>query len=590
MLIWLLGTAAICWHAATQFTPRVEDRILSRVQSVLTPITTTSTPVVASVHGRDATLTGRAMDKQQRANLIAAVEGIPGVRSVVDQLTLLEPEPATDKNGLGDSTRDSDVSGSTDETPTLTVIDSSSSETESETESESESESESETETETETESESESAIKSAENSLTDDNAFTNDNSARSIASTANEFVNTDANLPADTDAEFTADPRDPILEVSPEASDHELWPAEIEDELSLPESESADTNSNLGTVAVEEPIDESDVLFSFVETKSEPESPSLLAPSLDFNIQGKTLAVSGKISNKDDIAPLIRSAMISFDLDYISNTIELSDDIGNASWLESVSDLLPDMAGLENPSIEINADDIHLGGSAPNAETQEAVLGAAVSLLGAYNMSEEIALKNPDSPATIVDESTSSTVTQAPAVSNESIEVADSDTTATATATANDTNITTTEDSDAIGTPSDQSDDNVKPSQSAIPAAALSNALSDLPSMDILFESSSDILTIDSLDVLDSIANVLLDHPDIPIRIEGHTDASGTEQENLILSQLRANSVRDYLIDRGVSIYRLKAYGFGEGVPISDNSTPEGRADNRRIEFNVQR
>ena len=158
---------------------------------------------------------------------------------------------------------------------------------------------------------------------MTDDNAFTNDNSARSIASTANEFVNTDANLPADTDAEFTADPRDPILEVSPEASDHELWPAEIEDELSLPESESADTNSNLGTVAVEEPIDESDVLFSFVETKSEPESPSLLAPSLDFNIQGKTLAVSGKISNKDDIAPLIRSAMISFDLDYISNTIE---------------------------------------------------------------------------------------------------------------------------------------------------------------------------------------------------------------------------------------------------------------------------
>ena len=107
---------------------------------------------------------------------------------------------------------------------------------------------------------------------------------------------------------------------------------------------------------------------------------------------------------------------------------------------------------------------------------------------------------------------------------------------------------------------------------------------------MDILFESSSDILTIDSLDVLDSIASVLLKHPDIPIRIEGHTDASGTKQDNLLLSQLRANSVRDYLVDRGVSIYRLKAYGFGEGVPISDNSTPDGRADNRRIEFNVQR
>jgi len=107
---------------------------------------------------------------------------------------------------------------------------------------------------------------------------------------------------------------------------------------------------------------------------------------------------------------------------------------------------------------------------------------------------------------------------------------------------------------------------------------------------MDVLFESNSDILTIESLDVLDSIATVLQAHPDIPINIEGHTDASGETANNLALSQLRANSVRDYLVDRGVSIYRLKAYGFGEGVPVSENSTPEGRADNRRIEFNFQR
>ena len=605
-LIWLLGTAAICWHAASQFTPRVEDRILSRIQSVLTPLTSASTPVVASVHGRDATLTGRVVDKQQRARLLAAIEGIPGVRSVEDQLTLLEPLPASDKNDTGDSTRDSDVSETTDEATTLTVIDSSSSE------------------------SSSESVDQLTENSSTDDIAVGNDNSdntdnlASGVASLTTEPVDPKPNTDLLTDTESAFQTGSDIK------SD-----ADSIEEPSPQELETTVTKDTKLAVANIESNDQTSL--------SETESTSLLPPSLDFNIEGKTLAVSGKLSNNDDIAPLIRTAMVTFDLDYISNTIELSDEIENASWLESVSELLPDMAGLENPSIEINKDDIHLGGSAPNTETQDAVLGTAVSVLGAYNMSEDIALKKTDPPAPIADENTESNVTQEPTALNETKEIAgavdtanegdtnitttdatdavdvaseddtnitttdatdavdaanEGDTNITTTdatdavdvASEDDTNIATTEDSDAIGEPSDQADDKIKTSLSASPADALKNAFNDLPSMDILFESSSDILTIESLDVLDSIADVLVNHPDIPIRIEGHTDASGTKQDNLILSQLRANSVRDYLVDRGVSIYRLKAYGFGEGVPISDNSTPDGRADNRRIEFNVQR
>ena len=417
----------------------------------------------------------------------------------------------------------------------------------------------------------------------TDDIAVGNDNTdnlASGVASLTTEPVDPKPNtdLLTDTDSAFQ-----PGSDIKSDADSIE--------EPSPQELETTVTEDTKLAVANIESNDQTSL--------SETESTSLLAPSLDFNIEGKTLAVSGKLSNNDDIAPLIRAAMVTFDLDYISNTIELSDEIENASWLKSVSELLPDMAGLENPSIEINKDDIHLGGSAPNTETQDAVLGAAVSVLGAYNMSEDIALKNPDSSAPIAGENTDSNVTQAPTAPNETIEIADAAnadntniTTTDAVDAANegDTNITTTEDSDAIGEPSDQTDDKIKTSISAAPADALKNAFNDLPSVDILFESSSDILTIDSLDVLDSIASVLLKHPDIPIRIEGHTDASGTKQDNLLLSQLRANSVRDYLVDRGVSIYRLKAYGFGEGVPISDNSTPDGRADNRRIEFNVQR
>ena len=85
---------------------------------------------------------------------------------------------------------------------------------------------------------------------------------------------------------------------------------------------------------------------------------------------------------------------------------------------------------------------------------------------------------------------------------------------------------------------------------------------------------------------MLNNIAQLLRDHPDAEMDIDGHTDATGNDEINLLLSQSRANAVRDYLIDQGISVYRLTAYGFGEGKPIANNDSPEGRALNRRIEF----
>ena len=116
---------------------------------------------------------------------------------------------------------------------------------------------------------------------------------------------------------------------------------------------------------------------------------------------------------------------------------------------------------------------------------------------------------------------------------------------------------------------------------------AALRKGFADLPKTGILFQSGSDILTIKSRQLLDSIAQLFRRYPNIPVDIDGHTDAAGATDTNLSLSQVRANKVRDYLVDQGVSTYRLTAYGFGESIPIADNSTGEGRAANRRIEFN---
>ena len=96
---------------------------------------------------------------------------------------------------------------------------------------------------------------------------------------------------------------------------------------------------------------------------------------------------------------------------------------------------------------------------------------------------------------------------------------------------------------------------------------------------------------------VLDPTANVVLDRlaallratPGAKVEIVGHTDALGTAERNQILSEARAEAVKAYLIEHGVSAERLSARGEGEGNPAGDNATAEGRQLNRRIDFRVR-
>lgn len=88
---------------------------------------------------------------------------------------------------------------------------------------------------------------------------------------------------------------------------------------------------------------------------------------------------------------------------------------------------------------------------------------------------------------------------------------------------------------------------------------------------------------------LLDNVAQVLLVHPEIAlVQIEGHTDDVGVPEKNKKLSQDRADSVRAYLIKKGVQENRLRAVGFGQDKPLQDNGTPNGRDRNRRVEFNI--
>ena len=88
------------------------------------------------------------------------------------------------------------------------------------------------------------------------------------------------------------------------------------------------------------------------------------------------------------------------------------------------------------------------------------------------------------------------------------------------------------------------------------------------------------------SFPLLDEVAQALQDNPTIKVRIEGHTDSQGSDKFNMKLSNNRAASVRTYLINRGIDPDRMVSVGFGETVPIADNRTKAGRAENRRVEF----
>lgn len=105
----------------------------------------------------------------------------------------------------------------------------------------------------------------------------------------------------------------------------------------------------------------------------------------------------------------------------------------------------------------------------------------------------------------------------------------------------------------------------------------------------DILFDLDSSALRSESRATLRDLANNFKQYPDELIDVEGHTDSTGTSAHNATLSDNRANSVRTYLVDNGVTSRSVTATGYGETRPKDSNATPEGRQLNRRVEIHIR-
>ena len=113
-------------------------------------------------------------------------------------------------------------------------------------------------------------------------------------------------------------------------------------------------------------------------------------------------------------------------------------------------------------------------------------------------------------------------------------------------------------------------------------------NALALTFKSDFTFDVNSTSIRPGLYTELDRVAQVLSSYPQTTILIAGHTDSTGSESYNQQLSERRAESVKNALVQRGVNASRIQAVGYGESSPIADNGTEYGRQQNRRVEVRI--
>lgn len=515
-LAWLGATGAISAWSAMRHAPALEQLIRNDVLDAMAPLGTDSVEVTVVDHR--AVLSGQAATIAEHDALIRAARGSLAIREVDDQLSVSEGAPtvATLELVSESISVDDDVTGtdvSSDDVSEGVILDS-----------------------------------ELADGALTDE-----DVANVGVADVANADVADvdflDDNFP---DEEFyDEDPVDMAIDEIEEALD--LGDAfGVELPVADPELEirPVEDDSDMESMALLETETSVESVATLPVTRR---SPALAAPSLTLALADRVLTIEGSLASPDDSLVFVDAAMGTFDLDYVSNSVDARASVGEADWLESLTTLLPALATLDNPGVAVVERQLTLSGTAPDAPTRDAVVSAALQRLGDLSLVEHIGVKD----ALPINETSASDGRIDDAIDVARISVAGE-------------------------TPRKAK----KQNNSAPPARSLHEAWDQLPDKRIPFEPSSDKLTADSLRVLDRMADLLQAYPNVHIEIEGHTDATGDRDANLRLSQLRANAVRDHLVSRGVDFDQLTAYGYGEGLPTADNRTRRGRAANRRIEF----
>ena len=101
-----------------------------------------------------------------------------------------------------------------------------------------------------------------------------------------------------------------------------------------------------------------------------------------------------------------------------------------------------------------------------------------------------------------------------------------------------------------------------------------------------ITFDVGKAVIKPESMGEINRIVKLMNDNPELKFEVQGHTDNTGSAAQNQTLSEQRAKAIVDKLVEMGIAANRLSSVGKGQTSPLADNSTNEGRAKNRRVEF----
>jgi len=548
--------AAITYWCVVRHVPVLQQQITGSAQAAVA--SANAGDIDVSVVGRTATLSGVVSSDIQKAQLISVVEDADGVRTVNDQLSVLKTSDADESVIIYKDVIAQTNTTDTDSQDTNNIDASSDADADAE-----------------ELAEPAESDIAEPADEVVEPEPVDTDVESvkplvESIAASDNE---------ADEKARVFEEPKQELLTQEPAA----------EEEVPTVDKNSADEQSDLQVAELviepEQPVTQEpsqvanmlddraralieqarrETAGSLVDPETprpdngitEAPTPTMLSeaqrtvaattlPTLSMQLKDGNLTLTGDISNQDSLLVFIRSAMSTFDANYVVNSVQVHDQYAKADWLPALNRFLPDMSNIKNAGIDIIESQITLSGEAPDKAAHDGLIDIALVELSELSLVERISIS--------AEEPTQNESISEPAVAELSL----------------------------------NTEKPVEPVDTQSQTQSLKAAFESLDTDNILFESGSDVLTEESRDVVNTIAALFSEYPSISVEIDGHTDASGISANNLKLSQLRANAVRDYLVQQGVAPERLSAYGFGDGVPIADNSTPAGRRLNRRIEFN---
>lgn len=308
----------------------------------------------------------------------------------------------------------------------------------------------------------------------------------------------------------------------------------------------------------------------------------------------GKWL-LQGSLSSQAEIDQALAAAEGIYGAGNVVNQLTVGQ-VAPASWLASLGGLKDALAGLEQSGLKFANGAFALTGVASSDQAKATALEKVQQLLGNTKVEDQLTVKAPEVAAAPAPEPAQAT---APAPAEPVQPAAATEQVAAAPApTAPEPTTTTAE----VAPPAPATDPAAQqaaatPEPAPVPLTTEQQSCQDqfnttMNGQQILFETNKAIIKRDSLKLLDGIAKIATDCKTAldgkMLRVGGHTDNVGEDVYNQTLSQQRADAVKDYLAKQGLDSGSIQGVGYGETQPIASNDTEAGRAQNRRISFDI--